>query len=86
MSRWHREHPEYEEMGWEPPDFRAAWDLERKRQKEEGPIKQVSPDRAVITDDDRELCRACGELPATRGMYCRRCDDSIRDEREMRDA
>jgi hypothetical protein len=50
------------------------------------PIKQTSPDRAHLTHDDREMCRACGELPATEGMYCRRCWASLEDDRLERES
>ena len=46
------------------------------------PIKQVSPDRAVLTHDDREMCPCCSEYPAAYvGGFCRRCTQSIEDER-----
>ena len=50
------------------------------------PIRQVSPDRAVITDDDREVCKACGERRAVYGlMYCPRCASGFDEDRLERE-
>lgn len=49
------------------------------------PIRQVSPDRVVIVHDDREMCKACGEYPVQHGMYCRRCNRSLEDDRLERE-
>lgn len=49
------------------------------------PLKQVAPDRVVLTDDDREMCATCGEMPANSVLFagrCRRCAQAIEDERE----
>jgi hypothetical protein len=84
MSRWHRENPEhYEQFG--EPDWLGAADLERKRQKEEGPIRQLSPDRAALIHDDREMCPCCGELPA-QDVYCVRCARSIEEDKLERES
>ncbi len=48
-------------------------------------VEQVEPDRAVIRDDDREMCRICGELPANSTTFpgrCKRCERAIEDERD----
>jgi hypothetical protein len=48
---------------------------------DEGPLNQVAPDRVVLTDDDREMCPVCSEYPVTEGIYCRRCAQSIVEDR-----
>lgn len=52
------------------------------------PLRQVSPDRVVIADDDREMCRACGELPVSYPdtMHCRRCERNIQEDRLERES
>jgi predicted amidophosphoribosyltransferase len=70
VSRWHREHPEYEEMGWDPPDFRAAADMERKRQKEEGLY----------------ACVTCGENAPRFGARCERCKRNMEEDRLERES
>jgi hypothetical protein len=52
---------------------------------EESPLNQVAPDRVVLTHDDREMCRVCGELPAVEGPWCRRCWASMEDDRYERE-
>lgn len=40
-------------------------------------------DRFTVHDDDREMCRVCGEYPAQRPSgECRRCERAIEDERD----
>lgn len=45
------------------------------------PLDQVTPDRVVVRDDDREVCVVCGELPAQVGLRCKRCDRALEEER-----
>jgi hypothetical protein len=85
VNRWASHNPEAYERGEGPPDPRDAWDMERKRQKEEGPLNQVAPDRVVLTHDDREMCPVCSEYPITEGIYCRRCARSIEEDRLERE-
>lgn len=49
------------------------------------PLQQVSPDRVVLTHDDREMCVICSELPATEGIYCKRCARGLEDDRYERE-
>jgi hypothetical protein len=52
-----------------------------------GAWKQVAPDRVVLTDDDREMCVVCGELPAnTFGPYCGRCWRAMEEDRLERES
>jgi hypothetical protein len=52
------------------------------------PLEQVAPDRVVITDDDRYMCKACGELPVAdlSTMYCRRCERQMQEDRLERES
>lgn len=43
------------------------------------------PYRFVVADDDREMCVICSELPATQGIYCRRCAQGLEDDRYERE-
>ena len=48
-------------------------------------LRQTAPDRVVIHDDDREMCIVCGELPASEGIYCKRCARGLDDDRYERE-
>lgn len=86
MNHFAAHNPEaYEAMeraGGYADEMRARVDAERKERRENPPLKQTGPDRYAVEHDDREMCRACGELPVSVGIYCRRCNASLDDERE----
>jgi len=67
---------------WEPcPECQGGAD----RLPADPVLEQTEPDRAVIRDDDREVCATCGELPANSTTWpgrCKRCERDIQDERE----
>lgn len=51
MSRWHREHPDYADQGYDPPDFREQADLLRKAQREGS---DADADERTVESDEEE--------------------------------
>jgi predicted amidophosphoribosyltransferase len=70
MNQWASHNPEAYERGEGPPDPRDAWDMERKRQKEEGLY----------------ACVTCGENVPRFGARCDRCRRNIEEDRLERES